>query len=90
MRSLPSPVVAASTSVSTFITRLGPFDVDDTNRLLIACVCVIANARGVHPSDILEALAESFNDDDWDELRRIILMRDFEQQMGVTAVTPVD
>jgi hypothetical protein len=83
-------VVAASTSVSRFIAGLGSVDVDDTNRLLIACVCVLAIARDLHPSEILETLAESFDEDDWDELKKAILLRDFEKQMGAAAATPVE
>lgn len=82
--------MAASTSVSRFITRLGPFDVEDTNRLLIACACVVAIAKDLHPSEILEALSETFDESDWNEVKKAILMRDFERQMGATAVTPVD
>lgn len=82
--------MAASTSVSRFITGLGSVDVEDTNRLLIACVCVLAIARDLHPSEILETLAETFNDDDWGEIKRAILLRDFEKQMGAPAGTPVD
>ena len=67
------------------LDTLGDVELEEVKQMLMAAVCLVAIAERLEPAEVLRCLAETFDDDDWAELKEAILRRHWEAQMGSAA-----
>ncbi len=64
------------------IRALGKREFQEVEALFLASACLVAIGRGMHPTELLSCVAESFAEDDWEAIKESILLEQFERQLA--------
>lgn len=68
--------------VAAVIRALGKRKFEEVEALFIASTCVVALGRGLHPSELVECLADSISEAGWEGIKEDIFFDRFREELA--------